>query len=137
MFFERGSIAPDQRPAERMIRTSFRIIRQSLPENGKHASSRLRSRNTRGASHLFRAHQQRYQERRGKGSPRVIGSFAILFDREALPAQIANDSSRNAQGRRITLERERYSRQRGHNPMHKGHQRMRRRNGSPAFFQRL
>ena len=42
-------------------------------------SSSLRSLHTRGACHLFGAHQQRYQERRRKGSPRVVGSFAILF----------------------------------------------------------
>lgn len=135
MLLEGRGVTPDNRSAESVIRIALYVVRQGLPEDGKHSPARIRSPDSRQFRHPLGRDPQRQQKRRRERPPRVICRFVPLLDVERLPAQPADDASSHADGRTISLDRKRYARKIGHDVCDKRHQWMDRRNRRASSLQ--
>ena len=131
-------ISANNRPAEPSRGPERPVIPHRLQQYRKHALPCRFLCDAAQPRHLLGGRQQSCQQRRSKGSPRVIRILFFPTDGIGLASQVAHDASRTPRRRRIALNRKRHSGKRGSRSPNKGHQRMHRSHGgslSPKRFQ--
>jgi hypothetical protein len=85
VLLHRLRVSARDRTAERLCRAQPRVVCQSLPENRQHSRASRLSIHSSRASHALTRREQSSQQRRCKHSPRVVGLFIFLANRERMP----------------------------------------------------